>query len=46
MLGVIKITECPKCNDKDFIGIYERGIIIKMVCLLCNFEQWTEKQQN
>ncbi len=34
-----EIPKCPKCNDLDYIGIYDEGKKTKMGCLNCDFEE-------
>ena len=32
-------TLCPKCKGKDYFGIYDKGKLIKMSCLDCDYEE-------
>ena len=35
---------CPKCNRKDYFGIYNKGSLVKMSCLDCDYEDNFEKE--
>lgn len=38
----VKMASCPKCNGKDFIGIYGNDYsweMVKRVCLDCDYEE-------
>ena len=30
---------CPKCKGKDYFGIYDKGNLVKMSCLGCDYEE-------
>lgn len=36
------MENCPKCNGKDFIGIFKDGMLIKLSCLDCDYEKVAE----
>ena len=31
--------KCPKCNDDDFIAIYDNSELIEHSCLNCGYEK-------